>query len=70
MKLTPQDIGRTVAYHCRAGTGTARISSLGVRTIAGRSAFVDELTGPLAGPGWHWIHENCLSPINDTKPEE
>lgn len=70
MKLTPNDVGRTVAYVCQSGTGTGRIASLGVRTIAGRSAFMEDLTGPLDDGSWTWIHEKCLFPIPELHTEE
>ena len=68
MKLTRADLGRVVAYRCQRGTGTGRIHEIrGFRVADGQSAFMVDLTGPLAEGGtWTWIHENCLTPTTET----
>lgn len=62
MKLTPRSIGQTVRYTYDGGSGTARIAAY--RAFwKGRYAHLEEVTGPLAGPGIVRCHEDNLEPV-------
>ena len=66
MKLTRDDLGKTVAYRCKRGEGTGRVHEVRFTNAAsGQSAFMVDLTGPLAeGGAWTWIHEDCLTRVD------